>query len=172
MKMKATGEPISLSALMEFEDWLSATLPEDYCDFLIRYNGGRPFLECFYYGNNNLGDVVEFFCCNNGERNELIIENDVFSDVFPKGIISIGSASSSDRICMRLDSEKRGEVYVWYHDMGEGFEWSDAVKVANSFDEFCGILCDYVEPEDAESGYIGGGFISEHYIKKPSPDSE
>ena len=86
-------------------------------------------------------NVSEFFPFNSGARNELILENDVYSDVFPKGLVSIGPTDSCDRICLRLGGGDESGVYVYHTDTVKGFRWDDdMVKVADSFGELAGMF--------------------------------
>ncbi|MFD1552543.1 hypothetical protein DNU06_17065 [Putridiphycobacter roseus] len=139
-KTRAEFLPIFDEDLNDFETLIGKTLPTDYRQHMLVYNGGSvkedidhknfpeggggiSHLDAIKYGGEN--SMEEVFAYLGGK--------------IPSGHISIGVCSSGGNILMDLNSgSKYGMTKWWNHD---GY-------IVNLSPSFTGLLNDMVEPAD------------------------
>lgn len=131
LRTKEGGPPISEAIVAELEQRHSFRLPNDYREFLLMWNGGRPERDLvnvpgcsaspfarihFFFG---IGDPVE--SCNIDWNIEW------FGDRLGAGLLPIATTEFVDKFCMSLES---GEIIFWdgYQDV--------RYLVARNFKEF------------------------------------
>ena len=161
LTMFNSKEPTTLDQIKKFENLIDAKLPQDYINFLLKYNGGRPdrdtykLIQPITYGVegdiNDMGAILRFLGLVDDEEeyNGLIWHYlDVTVDRIPKELIHIGYDDFGNAICLCVKGEDYGRIYFWDHEMEMGnFEiseedwadgpWYDNVfLIADSFVEF------------------------------------
>lgn len=125
---------------------LEVILPDSYAKFLLTNNGGQPEenhfskkdidgniqfdfdLNAFYgIGGNDTGlDILTMFALN--------------CERIPEELLPIGNDGIDNVICMGIEPEYLGKIYIWWKDgqVDEGdtpnFENIDLIE--NSFDDF------------------------------------
>ena len=135
-----------LDQIKEFEKLIDATLPQEYIEWLLQYNGGTPVEDSFDFtdldGRNN-GGSVHYFYAIGGEMSYNLTDNFNFlKDRIPSEVISIASESCGNQICLGLRGEYYGKIYFWDHnfefDTEDGAEQSydNLFLITNSFSEF------------------------------------
>ncbi len=138
-KRKPTGRQIQ-----SFEKVLGCRLPDEYRQFLLTVNGGRPNPDCVTVpgmaGIDNVG-VGTLFHLQPAQPgpDELQYELENTGTLFPRGHLPI--ASSSDVFTLSLRPRTFGCVYWWFHeteavDDDENYLESAGYLLAGSFDEF------------------------------------
>jgi cell wall assembly regulator SMI1 len=131
--------------LVEFEETNEVSLPDDYKDFLLEHNGGRPepneLLELstdvqWLYGMVEEPAWASFFHAL-----------DTYEGRIPAWYIPIGTDSGGNIFILSLFEENKGVVALWWHeDEAEqnGSEYFDNLThVADSFSEFITLLTPY-----------------------------
>ncbi len=111
----------------EFEEEQGISLPCDYRNFLIKYNGGytpntmikQRNVSCFI----GIGDVGRTF-----DSHKTTEWYDIFKE---RGYLAIADTPSGDYFIIGIEGEQRGKIFFKYHDrIGRN------AKIADSFREF------------------------------------
>jgi hypothetical protein len=144
MEMTKTGKALNESDLAEFESKIGYSLPVEYREFLMLYNGGKPVPDFFRVPDWEYEEtyVTELKGLANGKSVDLSELFDLLHDRLPKGFIAIGSDPGGNQILLSLSKDTKGQVYFFDHE-NEPEDAADDVKgypniylVAKSFNEF------------------------------------
>jgi hypothetical protein len=128
--------------LQDFEVANSILFPNEYKEFLLKYNGGHPEPNIvpqvrtdlnWIYGMHQDPDWASFY-----------FAVDIFHSRIPSWYVPIGSNSFGNQFIMSLYSENHGVIALWHHEqetMGDADQYFDNVTfVANSFTELLNSL--------------------------------
>ena len=131
---------------------LKITLPSNYKNFLLKYNGGKPNPDCFPIEglkNNPYGGVRLFFGIDRDiQSNNIDWNYDVMRGRLPTGLLPIASNGSGDILCLALSDVDEGKLYFWdYYGEQNPPTFDNLYFIANSFGEFLDSLFEY--PGDA-----------------------
>jgi len=118
-----------------FEMSIAARLPDDYRDFLLRYNGGYPQPNGFRDGN----EVLSCFFGLWQKHADLNYELLAHRGVIPAGMIPIASDPFGNSVLLEVARPHRGRVWFWDHE--QSGEPDKAVSLlAETFTEFVASL--------------------------------
>lgn len=133
---------INSADIVEFEETNEVSLPNDYKDFLLKCNGGRP--------NPNLlqdhdTDVQWLFSMvEKPSWASFFHALDVYEGRIPAWYIPIGTDSGGNLYIMSLYEENKGVVALWLHEYeakeNETDYFDNLTHVADSFAEFTDLL--------------------------------
>jgi hypothetical protein len=148
--------PLTEERLSQLEARLKGKLPEDYRQFLLRYNGGRPTLSRFTFevDGEEQERVLEWLFAvhdqpyeepedwdpGNGELppyfgQPLEAAWDALRSEKPKaGMLPIGRDPGANLICLGYTGKRAGQIWYYDHDT------VSFVRLAGSFTEFLGSL--------------------------------
>jgi len=135
MKFEKENEMITNSDFKNLENLIGYSLPEDYKEHMLKYNGGTSsddelFIVAFNYDNEyREASYISFDPIKHGDDTVEIQFNLKQSYLFPK-LLAIGSFLGG-RILMGYRDHNYGNIYI-------DFSYQDPIKVANSFSEFVG----------------------------------
>ena len=126
LEMQECEEPTNIKAIEQLESFINAKLPEEYKQFLLKYNGGRPTSrDCFplieyINGCKRTGSaaMIEwFFDLYNGEHNNIVNHyTSVHKGRVPSHMIIIARGCSSDMICLDTkEGANYGKIYYSVH---------------------------------------------------------
>jgi hypothetical protein len=151
-------EPCTEQQIAEFEQQIGMTLPEDYREFLLQWNGGTfrgvpafPLREP--QDQNDYGTIYGFFgLAREPSSNDLRYAGMRldFDERVPEHILAIGDNDFYEFVCISLGGADRGAVYLWR----PGVPWEEDGNVrtyeymdlaATSFREFYDSL--YANPD-------------------------
>ncbi len=121
------------------EAQIGARLPDDYRQFLLRYNGGKPLPSGFRLAQrtgpytdslvHSLDSLYDDDICN--------LESTVRWQRVPPGVITIGCDPGGNGICLVVAGERRGQIWFWDHEREpDEPDWSNMDLVATSFEAF------------------------------------
>lgn len=145
-KINEQGKEISKKDIREFEDLIKYKLPNDYKNFLLKYNGGRPEpfifkVEKFEGGENSIHTFLGFN--RETESDNLLWSYNALKDRLPDTLLSIGYSDTDDQICLDLSEKNFGKIYLWDYAGECGKDCLDNVYyIAPSFGELLNMLTD------------------------------
>lgn len=135
---------VQISDINQFETHNNISLPNDYKDFLIRNNGGRP--------NPNLvpsvkSDVQWIYGMVDEPYYASIFQHiDMFHKRIPSWYFPIANDTGGNLYLMSLYHENHGLIAFWRHEEetdGDADQYFDNMSiVANSFTDFLNQLVD------------------------------
>jgi ankyrin repeat protein len=108
----------------------------------LKYNGGKPEPDNFYFkGKKDSGIVDVFFSIFDEEDlpvNNLGWNSGVYSERIPDGFLPIASVSGGDLVCISTKGKNEGKVFFWEHE-GESDNkptYKNITLIADSFNKF------------------------------------
>jgi cell wall assembly regulator SMI1 len=142
---KIIDKQATIKEIKEFEQKIEANLPDDYIQFLLKYNGVR-FKQDSYdgmlkpYSNIDGGAVRWFYTLADSYNYNLLKTCYMYFNRIPKQLIPIAEDGGGNQICLAVRGENYGKVYFWDHDWesdeGEEPTYSNVYLIANNFSEF------------------------------------
>lgn len=142
LKQKITnkGSKIYLKNISDWEIKNNVNLPDDYKNFLLKYNGGNPSLNTFNSKKGKIYQILSFF-----ELSNILDEKYVDYDSYiPKYMYPIGNDSGGNLILISLEKDTYGNIIYWSH------ESSEIEIIENSFNNFFNILTVFKHELDFE----------------------
>lgn len=147
---------VPLEKIFSIEKLYGIKLPKVYVQFIAMHNGARLNADSFTYDDPNVGrknsDAIAFLevegiipCINDIKSGEE--PNWDIKYKFEDGLVPFGDNGGGDMICFDYRKDKTTDnppVVIWNHDMGFDHR---VVFIANSFEEFIGMLHAYEEEE-------------------------
>lgn len=112
------------NAVKEFEEANGFSLPQDICDCIQEYNGGRPDRKCFDTEETE-GRMIKCLLSYNPEDPETVY--DACKALPGENLVPVASEPGGDLICY---DETDKTIVVWLH------ETNGREKVADTFTEF------------------------------------
>lgn len=134
--MNRTNEKITINEIREFQEQYGIRLPDQYIDFLLKYNGGYPEASTFKISNEEGESVVNKFYGIGDMKGSLAKVFEVLDGELPEGFISIGSDPGGNEICIGIDMKYFGKIYFWVHDIESVEEMDNMYLLNNSFKDF------------------------------------
>lgn len=126
---KRIGELITESDINDFELFIGLTLPDDYKEHMIKYNGGKPVpRRNIYFGDYDDGVGLSRFQSIKHGVDTIDNSHEKSKRYLPENYMNIGYTLTGN-LCMSLDEKSYGHIYVYYSDVELEF-------LASSFTEF------------------------------------
>ncbi|ADH05623.1 MULTISPECIES: SMI1/KNR4 family protein [Bacillus] len=135
-----------------FEEYCEIKLPNDFIDFLKKYNGSIPITNVFSHEKNEL--LIERFLClledpedddENGWYDIEVVLSDIDTrltddeDLTGINIIPFAVLFAGDFLCLDFREKEIPSVVVWYHEESEELNPVTS-EVADNFSEFLSML--------------------------------
>lgn len=119
------------------------SLPEEYINYLISYNGGTVSPACFDISEKEGATIVSaFYGLHNGPNfNRLDKVNETFKDRIANNYFTIASDTTGNQICICLDGKDKDAIYFWDHEL-EG-STDCLIKISNSLGKFWDLLYEF-----------------------------
>lgn len=133
--------PATPEEIQKAEQSMGIEIPEEYRQFLLKYNGGRPKPDVFPIHNNPVGDkgiMSNFFSVNESDYDSLQKIWKIFKDRIPSGYLPIAHDVGGNLLCMKLSGDDNGSIYFWDHEMELEYENPNDIPmyfVASSLNE-------------------------------------
>lgn len=128
--------------LLEFEAVNDFRLPEDYRDFLIKHNGGRPTPNKVSKVDTDVHWLYSM--CEEPAWASFFYALDVYQNRIPSWYIPIGYDSGGNVFITSLFEENKGVIALWMHEREhptDGTEYyKNCIKLADNFEEFINSL--------------------------------
>ncbi|PFK28999.1 SMI1/KNR4 family protein [Bacillus cereus] len=135
-KMLSENPKVSLQDIKQFEQECNVTLPKQYVDFLLEYNGGFPQESSFKISDNEGESLVNKFYGIGDMKSNLGKVFEVLEGEIPEDFISIANDPAGNEILLGVNGEFQGKVYFWIHDIEPEDEMDNMFILADSFVEF------------------------------------
>ncbi|QOS80377.1 SMI1/KNR4 family protein [Paenibacillus sp. JNUCC31] len=116
MEIQGSNEVLTESRLQDFERINGVQLPQQYREFLLKYNGGYPKPYYFTISKEQGIGMVNIFYGIGEMYDNLDKKVDIFDDILDAGFIPIADDSGGNQICLGLTEKHFGDVYFWIHD--------------------------------------------------------
>lgn len=144
MEIRESFGEITADQLSNFEKGLGGAIPDQYRNFLLTHNGGKPnpnFYD-FYEGTFKNSSAVKMFFGISASENEKFDVSLVLSRMeafLPENILPIGIDIGRNLICVAVSGDDKGYIYHWDADwaiVDGNADYSNLHMLARSFDEF------------------------------------
>ncbi len=169
IEIKKNINRITTCDVEEFEAKIDLTLPEEYKNFLLKFNGGIPEKNRVKskYQDDLVFQITEFFGI--GVKEDLFLNAEAYSDRLPSKCIAIASIEGGNLLCLNLAQENYGSLYFWDHEEVSEVDISisELNEVSHSFKDFLTLIEKHTTAEDAFEGYtVVKGWINPEFLKK------
>ncbi|MFH1897550.1 MAG: SMI1/KNR4 family protein [Candidatus Desantisbacteria bacterium] len=146
IKIEDFEESLSMENLKRAEETIVATLPEEYKQFLMKYNGGRAF------NIKQFGGGLDFEAITDGDDNNFFGTYNSLKGRIPEDTVAIAIDPGGNYVLLGIKGPNRGKVFFWMLDFEDREEWEAPYEskvdfVANSFNEFLDSLSEYNEDD-------------------------
>ena len=140
MKFYESHEPLNLDEFKYFDED-NIVIPDDYKNFLIQYNGGRPENSTVHFKNRDEATMLNcIFGFTKDRYGSFTRYQGVYAGRIPSNTIAIADDAGGNLIIMSISGEDYGKIYFWDHEMeayeDEDPDYSNLTLVADSFQEF------------------------------------
>jgi hypothetical protein len=144
VKIVKSEAPITFDEVEEFETLISQRLPDEYKNFLLHHNGGRPEPSGFKFSLNgyewDIAMIAWFLALYKGEYENITNYFYTYQDRIPKDMLAIAHDPGGSLILLGLEGDNKGKVFFWLQELegddGEPPTYDNVAFVANSFNEF------------------------------------
>ena len=140
-----TGTKINEETIKVIESFIQAKLPDEYRDFLLKYNGGIPDKIIF-----NISALAFFHKVNSSDYySDFVVAYHTYIVRIPKGFIVVASDVGGNNILLGLEGKDRGKIYFWDHeeevDEDEEADFRNMTLISNSFNQFVDSLKEEID---------------------------
>ena len=137
--------------LLLFERRIGTRLPEEYRQFLIEHNGGKP-VPCDFKisemeGEDSLHHVYGLHAGPIYLRLEEAYEN--HKGRIPTSMIPIADDPAGNAICIGIGRKNAGKIFFWDHE-----EEENVTEICSSFGGFLESLFEWVNPDESPTQKI------------------
>lgn len=131
----------SLDAINELELIIGASLPRDYKEFMLKYDGGVPEPAAFDIQEESNSSVVKaIFGLETPLVNSSVKYNiDLYKNRIPNDFMPIGSDAFGNRIVLGVRDKWAGKIFFWDHERESdevGGYYGNIFLISNSFEDF------------------------------------
>ncbi|GAB3503497.1 SMI1/KNR4 family protein [Emticicia fontis] len=132
------------SEIASLEKRLNTTLPSQYREHILKYNGGFPNKECFNTQGGGRSKIHYFYSIYDGKYSNFeksfktfkVIEKRMLSHIFP-----IAYDDGGNQICISTDDKDYGAIYFWNHEEEtDEPSYDNMYLIAKSFNDFLNCL--------------------------------
>jgi hypothetical protein len=130
------------------ESILNLRLPQDYRQFLLKYNGGIPAQDTFVFPGTSEGSCVDvFYGIGPDDYYDLANMQRVLEGRLPKHFLAVAGDPFGNKVCICVAGEHVGKIYYWDHEREADPSQGDTpdttenvILIADSFKEFLASL--------------------------------
>ena len=154
------AQPLTERDLEQFEISFGINLPQEYRQFLLKYNGGHVEPSAFHYssmagcGNitgplDKVGIISSFFSLNTETTMDLATIREGLPNTIPDNLLMIGGTATGNILCLSVYGADQGFMYIWHKNQGYDLEeWEEPncdyiYFAADNFDTFLNSLYEY-----------------------------
>ncbi|HEX3054293.1 MAG TPA: SMI1/KNR4 family protein, partial [Aggregatilineaceae bacterium] len=133
--------------------------PEDYRQFLLQHNGGKPepdTIDFMEHSTPNSSDITYIYGIHSGEYWARLDwhMNTYEGRIIDEGL-SIAGDSVGNQYVLVIRGHKKGHIFFWNHEEETDTPSFDNMShIAKSFTEFIEKLYEYVKPNETEAERI------------------
>ncbi len=124
LEVRGAKNSNSIEEIEKFEQLIKVKLPEDYIEWLLKYNGGHPALDKFNLietcSKADLFGIDRFTPLGKEYKVNLEYDYEALLNRIPNEMIAIAGAHFGDQICLGVKEPYYGKVYLWDHEMEAG----------------------------------------------------
>jgi hypothetical protein len=121
MELRDGFGPLTEERVVAFEQQLGTRLPEDYREFLLETNGGRPTVPAVFRYADRSGPYTDsvvnwFYGLHEGHHYRLDESLTYGRAVIPSELFAIADDPGGNSICLVATGPERGKVYFFVND--------------------------------------------------------
>lgn len=125
---------VSIERIALFEQAIGYKLPDEYKEFIIQYNGGRPERRVFDIPRlRDIDELNYFYGIDAVELYDLYKIYTIYKERIPAGLLPIADDPFDNQVCISLIGVSRGNIYFWDHELEH---LKKVTILSNSFDSF------------------------------------
>jgi len=151
ISINSKNNSLKLSDLKQFETKQGIVLPNEYRDFMLKFNGGSPSPRNFDLPDQKANPLHVFYGIGASLKSDDLAEViQIFKGRIRNSLIPIAADSFGNQICLGLHGSRKGKVYFWDHESERLlFKFRSLTLVANSFKGFIDGIYEYIDPNES-----------------------
>jgi cell wall assembly regulator SMI1 len=108
-----SGPPVTEAKLAQLEKQIGATLPQQYREFLLQNNGGRPVPNTFRDEKRTFSsDVEKFFGVGTtGQSWDLLAQLQQSREELPAELMPVARDEEGNIVCLVIKGSSKGKIY-------------------------------------------------------------
>jgi|SRR5690625_552941 len=138
---------ISRKDMEDFETSNSIELTDHYKRFLLKWNGGAPYVGVFMISEEGGPTVMNYFYSIGHTDNDLADSLDSFHLRLPEGFISIGDDGVGNAILLGISGPHYDQIYFWDHENESDLDEPDMSNMCFLADNIWAFLDNLYEDE-------------------------
>jgi hypothetical protein len=144
MEIRNSYPKLSTKKILEKFSLYGLTPPKEYTNFLEKYNGGYPEVECEYVDKEDDEYTIPLDCfygiSDTDTSISIFARRGFLSGSLPNQLLPIAGDGIGNEICLGVEGEFFGKVYFWNKDgeaqSQEELNFSNVELITDSFDLF------------------------------------
>ncbi|MBC1898549.1 SMI1/KNR4 family protein [Listeria booriae] len=138
VSIESSNKKATSVAIEDFEQRYNLKLAEDYKKFLLDFNGGYADPNVFKISEEQGESALNtlYGLGIDDEYDELASVYESLDGIIPSDFISIADDSGGNQICLGVDDDYFGKVFVWIHDMEIEEDMDNMFLLADNFKLF------------------------------------
>ncbi|MBC2163881.1 SMI1/KNR4 family protein [Listeria booriae] len=138
VSIESSNKKATSAAIEDFEQRYNLKLAEDYKKFLLDFNGGYADPNVFKISEEQGESALNtlYGLGIDDEYDELGSVYESLDGIIPSDFISIADDSGGNQICLGVDDDYFGKVFVWIHDMEIEEDMDNMFLLADDFKLF------------------------------------
>jgi len=158
--------------IRNIENLKQCILPEDYKEFLLKYNGGSPNFDAFeikdYFSDGRSSfDSIRYFFGICHDKKSIMRGYDILNKIessknrIPIELLPIACDPLGNIVCIGIKGKYYKKIYFWDHENEAGSRdpfdntikpwWKNITIIASSFSDLLNSLCQYELGDNNES---------------------
>lgn len=136
--------------LKAFESEIGIPLPDDYREFLLQHNGGKPD-PCHFPIAEDTDSLHHVYGLHDGPTwFRLDDARQTYHGRIPASMIPIADDPYGNAICLGVTGNERGRIYFWDHENESDDEpyFDNITTLAATFSDFVDSLFKWVDPNE------------------------
>lgn len=117
---------IDLNKILEVEKYFNYKFPNDFVEFVLKYNGGKPISKIFYVNKESERVFKTMLSFNKEDRENIYIG---FDTKYKNNLIAVASDEVGNLICYERDTNN---IVYWNHEFDKleflAYKWIDFVN--------------------------------------------
>lgn len=143
MKIVSSNDKITNKEIINFERDFNINFPDDYKNFLLKFNGGEPYFKTFLTNDKCEYDIMYFYSLSQ-IQNTMKYE----PELIPNGLIPIAIIDGGYFLFISTNKTGFGKIFFGDTNIYSESEEDDLLYMANNFTRFLESLYDPESSKD------------------------
>lgn len=175
ISIKASDIRFDKAIFSKFEKEIGLHFTVEYTNFIEKYNGGIPesnIVRLRQNSDDSSISITSFLGVGLESYDNIIEQYNLLKGRIPKGCVPIANTEGGNVICINLNSQMYGYIFLWNHEEEVLYDYneiklSNLYLIANSFEEFLNTILPYNSEDDDLGDYeVQEVWVDSEFLKE------